>query len=365
MKKTVKLLSLIMLPMALMLASATTIFATEQVSMTSAKSEIGISINDDATGISIDWGDGTISNTNDGGLYYYLLYFSHQYTDEKSHTIVIRATNLKKLNSTENQLTSLDMSKCTALTEFACGQNQLTSLNISGCTALTKLECQNNRLTSLNVSGCTALTQLYCYNNQLTSLNVSGCTALTKLECQNNQLTSLDVRGCTELKELYCYENQLTSLDVSKCPKLETLSVGNNKSLTSLYCNYDKVKLYTDGCDALALPNPKGTISVNMRNSNSGKTVIDPLDCRGGFYIEDDNFVGYNFARTGKVKGLGNVPDGRTVETGWTDKMSVTPGYGYVGNCRGKYMRIYVVRYLISAKDDKSIIGAEIEYVVD
>jgi hypothetical protein len=36
---------------------------------------------------------------------------------------------------------------------------------------------------------------LYCYDNQLTSLDVSSCTALGLLYCHNNQLTSLDVKN--------------------------------------------------------------------------------------------------------------------------------------------------------------------------
>lgn len=68
---------------------------------------------------------------------------------------------------------------------------QLTSLDVSGCTALTRLECNSNKLTSLNVSGCTALTELWCYNNQLTSLDVSGCTSLTHLYCHNNKIRSI------------------------------------------------------------------------------------------------------------------------------------------------------------------------------
>ncbi|MDO4225174.1 MAG: hypothetical protein Q4C75_04720, partial [Bergeyella zoohelcum] len=34
------------------------------------------------------------------------------------------------------------------------------------------------------------ITELYCYNNQLTSLDVSKNTALTSLGCSSNQLTS-------------------------------------------------------------------------------------------------------------------------------------------------------------------------------
>ena len=48
---------------------------------------------------------------------------------------------------------------------------------------------------------------LYCYSNQLESLDVSGCTALTELSCYSNQLTSLDVSANTALTELYCENN--------------------------------------------------------------------------------------------------------------------------------------------------------------
>ncbi|WP_418313815.1 leucine-rich repeat domain-containing protein, partial [Porphyromonas sp.] len=68
------------------------------------------------------------------------------------------------------------------VTTLNCNDTQLTSLDVSGCTALTELYCNNNQLTSLDVSGSTALTSLSCYNNQLTSLDLSGCTALTKLD---------------------------------------------------------------------------------------------------------------------------------------------------------------------------------------
>ena len=52
---------------------------------------------------------------------------------------------------------------------------------------------------------------LDCYYNNLTSLNVSGCTALIWLDCNITNLTSLDVSKNTKLTELYCHENNLTS----------------------------------------------------------------------------------------------------------------------------------------------------------
>jgi len=155
-------------------------------------------------------------------------------------------TALTTLRCSGNQLTSLDLSKNTALTELSCGTNQLTSLDITNNTALTTLSCGTNQLTSLDLSKNTKLTNLDCNSNQLTSLDVSKNTALTELRCKNNQLTSLDITNNTALTTLFCYDNQLTSLDLSKNTALTELSCGtnqltslditNNTALASLYC---------------------------------------------------------------------------------------------------------------------------------
>ena len=90
----------------------------------------------------------------------------------------------------DSQLTSLDVTKNTALTTLQCSGNKLKSLDITKNTALTDLNCGGNQLTSLDVTKNTALTYLYCNYNQLTSLDVTKNTALTDLECNGyNQLT--------------------------------------------------------------------------------------------------------------------------------------------------------------------------------
>ena len=171
-------------------------------------------------------------------------------------------TALTTLNCPKNQLTDLDVSKNTALTALNCSDNQLTSLNVSGCTALTKLDCSKNQLTSLEVSGCTALTKLDCSSNRLTSLDVSGCTALTKLDCSKNQLTSLNVSSCTALTELNFFSNKLTSLDLTGCTALTTLDCSKNQltsldlmgctALTTLDCSKNQLtSLDVSSCTAL------------------------------------------------------------------------------------------------------------------
>ena len=90
-----------------------------------------------------------------------------------------------------------------ALTELDCSYNKLTSLDVSKCSALEYLACDNNKLTSLDVSNCTALKELYCYNNKLTSLDVGKCTALEMLECYNNQISAIKIYNCSKLLDAY------------------------------------------------------------------------------------------------------------------------------------------------------------------
>lgn len=198
--------------------------------------------------IEIDWGDGFSSSE----------LYMHEYTDGlESHNIKFYGANdaLIELNCNHNQLTSLDVTKCTGLTTLNCQENQLTSLDVEGCTKLAWLYCNNNLLTSLKARGCTALIELncgesqvsyldlsgcialkilHCYTNQLTSLDLSGFVALTTLSCNGNKLTSLNISKNTALEYLNCRYNELTSLDVSKNTKLKNCLCSDNQLLTSL-----------------------------------------------------------------------------------------------------------------------------------
>ena len=79
---------------------------------------------------------------------------------------------------------------------------RLTSQTITIRGDLTELDCFNNQLTSLDVSKNTALEILYCSDNKLISLDVSKNTALIVLDCSSNNLTSLDLSQNTALTSL-------------------------------------------------------------------------------------------------------------------------------------------------------------------
>ena len=188
-------------------------------------------------------------------------------------------TALTKLSCTNNQLTSLDLSKNTALQVLDCGDNQLASLDVSKNLALKELYCGGNPLTALDVSANTALTDLNCINTQRTSLDVSKNTALTSLLCGDNQLTSLDVSANTALTSLLCAKNQLASLDVSKNTALEELScwgnqltsldVSANTALKDLDCGQNQLT----SLDLSA--NPKLSFSHCSTNNNTYRLTLD------------------------------------------------------------------------------------------
>ena len=241
--------------------------ATLLMTMTTEASGVSIEMNGSGRFV-IDWGDGTPREA-------YMLSdnvttFDYNYSSTSAHSITIIGENITYLDCnshySDHKLTSLNVSKNTALKELYCGGNQLTSLDVSRNTALTRLECNVNQLISLNVSKNTALTHLDCGNNQLTILDVSKNIELLRFCCGGNQLTSLDVSKNTVMTYLTCENNQLTALDVNKNTALEglhfygnqltELDVSKNIALISLWCFNNKFTSY-------ALNNLFGTLNAN------------------------------------------------------------------------------------------------------
>lgn len=155
-------------------------------------------------------------------------------------------TSLTMLFCFDNNLTTLDLSQNTLLSDLRCNDNQLTSLNVSANTALTTFFCYNNQLTSIVGLGNTSVNDLRCSGNQLSSLDVTGLPNLFKLHCQINQLTTLDISMNPQMNDLRCNNNQLTSLDCSASPllavlfcqynQLTTLDLGMTSGITFLHC---------------------------------------------------------------------------------------------------------------------------------
>lgn len=78
---------------------------------------------------------------------------------------IVSVTSINVSDTKINNLQGIEI--FTALQSLDCSNNQLTSLDVSKNTALAYLNCSGNQLASLDVSKNTALTSLYCYNNQI------------------------------------------------------------------------------------------------------------------------------------------------------------------------------------------------------
>ena len=113
-------------------------------------------------------------------------------------------TGLDYLDCSRNQLTELDVTKNTALTNFNCYNNNLTELDVTNNTELTYLDCEDQSISSLDVSQNTKLKELWCGGNDLAVLDITNNTALTSLYCDRNRLAELGITNNTALKELHC-----------------------------------------------------------------------------------------------------------------------------------------------------------------
>ena len=126
------------------------------------------------------------------------------------------------------------------ITDLFCFSNNLTSLDVSKNTALTELDCGSNNLTSLDVSKNTNLQYLFANNCNLTSLDVSKNTALTRLNCNNNSLTSLDLSKNTVLQISYINDN----------PRLTCVAVDDVAYATNHFTHDSQTTFSTADCGA-------------------------------------------------------------------------------------------------------------------
>lgn len=85
---------------------------------------------------------------------------------------------------------------------------------------LAKLIIENKGLTTLDVSKATALVDLNCSNNKISSLTLPVTNTFRTLQCSNNEMTSLDVSGATDIVTLICENNDLSELDVTNLKEL-------------------------------------------------------------------------------------------------------------------------------------------------
>ena len=117
--------------------------------------------------------------------------FNHK--DDVPSKITISGENVTHLSFGKNYfLVSLDVSKCTELTELLYEHNGLVCLDVNKNVNLTRLVCTNSKLTNLEVSSNVILTRLNCSNN---NLSASALNALFDTLHSNPVTKTIDIRN--------------------------------------------------------------------------------------------------------------------------------------------------------------------------
>lgn len=186
--------------------------------------------------VSIDWGDGVKKETNieaafDG-------YNQTAITGKVTGEVKIYADNLIYLDCTSRVdgagLTSIDLSKATALEQLFLSGNKLTALDVTKNTALTRLEPQNNQISSLDLTKNTELERLDVTNNLLTSLDITKNTKLNYLKISDNKFEGLlDLSGNPSLKSVYALNMGITEVNLGENKADKPYFTFNNNKLTS------------------------------------------------------------------------------------------------------------------------------------
>lgn len=127
------------------------------------------------------------------------------------------------------------------------------SLDYSPFTSLKEIGCEQNKgVTSIDVSKNTALEELYCWDTSISSLDVTTLSSLVYLDCPQTNLSTLDVSKNSKLEVLYCGATKIATLDLKNNVNLkevsvygtniENLDVSNNVNLELINCTSTKIK---------------------------------------------------------------------------------------------------------------------------
>ncbi|CAL2082445.1 conserved hypothetical protein [Tenacibaculum sp. 190524A05c] len=144
-------------------------------------------------------------------------------------------------------LTSIDLSKNTALVDLRCSFNSgLTSIDVSNNTLLETAHIGNNSLTSINLNNNPLLYELRLSHNNLTSVDLSSNTALTELNITNNDLSYLNLKNANNIKIVIFYSTGNPSLscvlvDDANYSTTNWTNIDNTTSFSDTYCRYTAI----------------------------------------------------------------------------------------------------------------------------
>lgn len=197
-------------------------------------------------------------------------------------------TNLEILDCSDNNLTSLDVSKNTLLEELYIEDNSLTELDLLENTELLKLDCSGtsgNAITSLGIYYNTKLTELDCSDNDLKFLDLSNNNKLVDLDCSGNDIQfSLDVSN---------KDTQFTTFDATGNTDLTCIQVDAD-DLTHMNDNLsagkDVTASYSTNCTEIWIPDANFETYLETHDAN-GNSVVEGDSSSMGNGTDGDHII--------------------------------------------------------------------------
>ncbi len=238
---------------------------------------------------------------------FFLLFFSHplfsQFSDYNLQQAVYEQAdmnndfeldeqeyqNLTFLNISNRNIYNLDGLEAFPNLEYLyCTNNNLTSINISKLKSIKDLNCANNQISSLILNK--NITHLDCSGNLLTQINLNS--EMYSLNCANNSIENIDVTNCLSLSSFNCSSNKLAHLDITKNSFLYSMDCSGNSNLLSICVSSistanakftkDISSSWSDQC--LWIPDP------NFRNALINTPGLD-VNSNGVIEINEPNTV--------------------------------------------------------------------------
>lgn len=254
---------------------------------------------------------------------------THKVTAEELASITV-------LNCHESSITDTKgIELLTNLVELNLSDNNISSINLSSNTKITNLLLSNNKLTTIDLTKLSALENLYLNGNKFTSINVKNNRNLLVLNVNNNKLTSLDLSNNDKLIDLKATEEAFTPFNkvVFKGGELGLDSVLKVASENANTANWVNPSWSTKDAN-IASVNQKGTIkALKGGDVNIIASVDNVYKVTYSVKVSDVSSESYNIDDTSNTIAVDNA-NIKTI----LSNINVTNGEAMIYNTSNKYV---------------------------
>ena len=221
-------------------------------------------------------------------------------------------TTLTKFILNQAAITSIDLSKCTGITNLQMRYDtKIKSIDVSALTALKQLQLTaDSALTTVNVNGLSNLTTLNLFSSPVESIDLAQVPNVTSLTLSGTHLVTVDISNNTKLTSLSMDNMPLItsftwpesvagvrSFSIYDCPKLATLDVSNATNLRSLSC-------YNNALTTLTMGENIYLTDLQAYNNQLSSIDLSELTALQSLQLNDNKFKSIDVSENTKLQKL-------------------------------------------------------------